>query len=76
MRLARRQRSPLGGNNQPELTDDLWSLRFDLHPRTAWIVDASTGRFLAVNGAAIALYGFDVDEFLMMRANDPRLSWS
>jgi PAS domain S-box-containing protein len=45
---------------------------FDVHPQPMWVVDASTLAFLAVNGAAMRLYGYSKDEFLAMTADQIR----
>jgi PAS domain S-box-containing protein len=45
---------------------------FDVHPQPMWVVDAGTFSFLAVNGAAIRLYGYSKDEFLAMTADQIR----
>ena len=45
---------------------------FDVHPQPMWVVDASTLAFLAVNGAAMRLYGYSSDEFLAMSADQIR----
>jgi len=45
---------------------------FDVHPQPMWVVDASTLAFLAVNGAAIRLYGYSKEEFLAMSADQVR----
>lgn len=45
---------------------------FDVHPQPMWVVDANTFAFLAVNGAAIRLYGYSKDEFLGMTADQIR----
>jgi PAS domain S-box-containing protein len=37
-----------------------------------WVVDANTLAFLAVNGAAMRLYGYSHDEFLAMTADQIR----
>lgn len=39
---------------------------FEDNPQPMWIWDTSTGRFLAVNDAAVAHYGYSRDEFLAM----------
>src|SRR5476651_1850016 len=39
---------------------------FDAHPVPMWIVDAATYRFVAVNPAALAHYGYNELEFLSM----------
>jgi PAS domain S-box-containing protein len=45
---------------------------FDVHPQPMWVVDASTLAFLAVNGAAMRLYGYSSEEFLAMSADQIR----
>jgi len=45
---------------------------FDVHPNPMWVVDAKTLAFLAVNGAALGLYGYTKDEFLKMTADQIR----
>ena len=37
---------------------------FDVQPQPMWVVDAKTLAFLAVNGAAMRLYGYSKEEFL------------
>ncbi len=43
---------------------------FDAHPVPMWIVDAATYRFVAVNPAALAHYGYNELEFLSMSMRD------
>ena len=43
---------------------------FDAHPVPMWIVDAATYRFVAVNPAALAHYGYNELEFLSMSVRD------
>lgn len=45
---------------------------FENNPMPMWIIDIDTFRFLAVNEAAIAHYGFSQEEFLSMTAFDIR----
>src|SRR5213593_3024748 len=54
--------APLPSVTSPVDQQDL----FDLIPLPAWIFDTSTLRFLSVNDAAVARYGFSRDEFLRM----------
>jgi len=42
-------------------------------PLPAWVFDLETLKFLEVNDAAIALYGYKKEEFLSMRISDLRL---
>jgi diguanylate cyclase (GGDEF)-like protein/PAS domain S-box-containing protein len=43
---------------------------FDAHPVPMWIVDAASYRFVAVNPAALAHYGYNELEFLSMSVRD------
>jgi two-component system, cell cycle sensor histidine kinase and response regulator CckA len=43
-----------------------YRLLFDSNPHPMWVFDAETLAFLAVNDAAVALYGFSREEFLGM----------
>jgi PAS domain S-box-containing protein len=45
---------------------------FDVHPQPMWVVDANTLAFMAVNGAAIRLYGYSLEEFLALTADQIR----
>lgn len=45
---------------------------FDVNPYPMWVVDAKTLAFLAVNDAAIRLYGYSHEEFLAMTAEQIR----
>lgn len=45
---------------------------FEVHPQPMWVVDANTLAFLAVNGAAMRLYGYAKAEFLAMTADQIR----
>ena len=45
---------------------------FESNPHPMWVFDAETHRFLAVNQAAIAGYGYSRDEFLAMTIEDIR----
>jgi PAS domain S-box-containing protein len=45
---------------------------FDVHPQPMWVVDVNTLAFLAVNGAAMRLYGYSKEEFLAMTADQIR----
>jgi PAS domain S-box-containing protein len=42
------------------------------HPRPMWVYDRETLRFLEVNNAAVAIYGYSGDEFKSMRLTDIR----
>ncbi|HXR11792.1 MAG TPA: PAS domain S-box protein [Gaiellaceae bacterium] len=45
---------------------------FELHPSPMWLFDLETLRFLAVNDAAVAAYGWSREEFLAMTIEDIR----
>jgi PAS domain S-box-containing protein len=45
---------------------------FELNPLPMWIRDAETFRFLAVNEASLATYGYTREEFLAMTVHDIR----
>jgi diguanylate cyclase (GGDEF)-like protein/PAS domain S-box-containing protein len=49
-------------------------LLFDSNPVPMWVHDAETGRILAVNDAAIGLYGYGRDQFLSMSTRDFHLT--
>src|SRR6266849_6313489 len=46
---------------------------FERHPQPMWVFDPVSLRFLAVNEAAVATYGYSRDEFLAMTIADIRL---
>ncbi len=43
---------------------------FEHNPNPMWVFDSETMRFLAVNDAAVAHYGYSRDEFLQMKLQD------
>ncbi|MGH8372081.1 MAG: ATP-binding protein [Gammaproteobacteria bacterium] len=45
---------------------------FEFNPAPMWVYERGTGRFLEVNGAAIARYGYSREEFLRMTLHDIR----
>lgn len=53
-------------------SEDTHRLLFDLGPLPAWVFDRETLRFLAVNDAAVAHYGYSRAEFLEMTVKDVR----
>ena len=52
--------------------DEQYRLLFECNPLPMWVYDYETLRFLAVNEAAVRLYGYSRDEFLSMTINDIR----
>ncbi|CAM3378833.1 PAS domain S-box protein [Rhodothermus bifroesti] len=57
---------------QLEASEAQYRLLFENNPRPMWIYDLETLRFLAVNQAAVALYGYREEEFLGMTILDIR----
>jgi PAS domain S-box-containing protein len=55
-----------------EDSEERYRMLFDVQPQPMWVVDAKTLAFLAVNGAAMRLYGYSKDEFLAMTADQIR----
>ncbi len=53
-------------------TAEQYRLLFEGNPNPMWVYDRETLRFLAVNDAAIAHYGYRSDEFLQMTLRDIR----
>jgi PAS domain S-box-containing protein len=49
-----------------------YRLLFEVMPLPAWVYDVQTFRFLAVNPAAVAHYGYTVEQFLQMTILDIR----
>ena len=47
-------------------------LLFDNNPVAMWVFDRETLRFLAVNDAAVACYGYSREQFLTMKVTDIR----
>jgi PAS domain S-box-containing protein len=48
-------------------------LAFASHPEAMWLLDRRTGRFLDVNAAALARYGYDKASFLALHLRDLRV---
>jgi PAS domain S-box-containing protein len=53
-------------------SEERYRLLFEASPNPMWVYDRETLRFLAVNAAAIARYGYSEDEFLAMRITEIR----
>ncbi len=51
-------------------SEERYRLLFESNPFPAWVMDAEDYRFLAVNAAAVKLYGYSRQEFLQMNAED------
>jgi len=50
--------------------DSLYRYSFEENPPPMWVVDLSSGRFLAVNDSAVSQYGFTRQEFLQLSLSD------
>jgi len=55
-----------------EESEERYRLLFEVHPQPMWVVDANSLAFLAVNSAALGLYGYSRDEFRAMTADQIR----
>jgi PAS domain S-box-containing protein len=55
-----------------EESEERYRLLFEVHPQPMWVVDAKSLAFLAVNGAALGLYGYSREEFRSMTADQIR----
>ena len=51
-----------------KMREESYRLLFDSNPMPMWIIDTQTKRFLAVNDAAVAHYGYSRERFLAMSA--------
>ncbi|HVU32849.1 MAG TPA: PAS domain S-box protein [Opitutaceae bacterium] len=73
---ALRERAESEGRKVAELalrqSEERYRLLFEVNPRPMWVLDAITLRFLAVNQAAIAHYGWSRDEFLALNVRELR----
>lgn len=47
-----------------------YHMLFDASPEASWVLDTTTGEFLAVNDAAVARYGYSREEFRTLRIHD------
>src|SRR5690606_35929188 len=52
--------------------DASYRLLFQQNPQVMWVYESGTGRFLDVNAAALAKYGYSREEFLGMTIYDIR----
>jgi hypothetical protein len=55
-----------------QASEEKYRLLFDANPNPMWVFDPETLAFLAVNQAAVRLYGYSLDEFLGMTIKDIR----
>ncbi|MGZ2485163.1 diguanylate cyclase (GGDEF)-like protein/PAS domain S-box-containing protein [Rhizobium pisi] len=64
--------APLTKTEQAEAPNDDFRTLFAMHPSPMWVYDPVTLRFLIVNEAAAALYGYGADEYPDMTVLDIR----
>ncbi|WP_081159990.1 PAS domain S-box protein [Ensifer aridi] len=50
----------------PQQSESYYVQLFDSHPQPMWVYDTETFRFLMVNNAAVARYGYSREDFLKM----------
>lgn len=53
-------------------SEERYRLLFDQNPQPIWVFDRETFRFLAVNQAALDMYGYSREEFLAMEVTEVR----
>jgi diguanylate cyclase (GGDEF)-like protein/PAS domain S-box-containing protein len=53
-------------------SESIFRQLFYQSPQPMWVLDGETGRFLAVNDAAVAKYGYSAEEFLGMTGGELR----
>ncbi|GIW84641.1 MAG: hybrid sensor histidine kinase/response regulator [Gemmataceae bacterium] len=51
-------------------SEERYRLLFDGNPQPMWVIESHTGRFLAVNEAAIRVYQYNREEFSCLKASD------
>ncbi len=66
------ERAPASAAADTDASGEEYRLLFAGNPLPMWVYDTETLAFLAVNGAATALYGYAESEFLAMTINDIR----
>ncbi len=57
---------------EPWRVEQGYRLLFDAHPQPMWVFDQNSKRILAVNAAAVARYGYPIEEFLQLHIMDIR----
>ncbi|AHG93812.1 diguanylate cyclase (plasmid) [Gemmatirosa kalamazoonensis] len=72
MLLAAAWRNARAAEASARDSEERYRLLFASSPRPTWVYDTETLRFLAVNPAAVAHYGFSESEFLAMTLADIR----
>jgi PAS domain S-box-containing protein len=55
-------------------SESRYRLLFDCNPQPMWVFDLQTRRFIAINEAALRLYRYSRDEFLLMETVDSLLA--
>ena len=70
--IARDINERLRGVEALHQSEDSYRALFERHPGPMWLYDLETHRFLTVNEAAIASYGYSREEFLAMTIEELR----
>ena len=63
---------PTRADEAQRLSEDHYRVLFDEHPVPMWVYDPATLRFLSVNHAAVAHYGYSREEFMSLLRTDGR----
>src|SRR5437763_16586495 len=63
---------PIRDDEALRLSEDHYRVLFDEHPVPMWVYDPDTLRFLSVNEAAAAHYGYSREEFMALSIADIR----
>src|SRR5437870_11996344 len=63
---------PTRADEAQRLSEDHYRVLFDEHPVPMWVYDPDTLRFLSVNDAAVAHYGYSREEFMALSIADIR----
>ena len=72
--IARDINERLRGVEALHQSEDSYRALFERHPSPMWLNDLETLRFLTVNEAAIASYGYSREEFLSMTIDEIRVA--
>ena len=72
--IARDINERLRGVEALHQSEDSYRALFERHPSPMWLYDLETLRFLTVNEAAIASYGYSREEFLSMTIDEIRVA--
>jgi diguanylate cyclase (GGDEF)-like protein/PAS domain S-box-containing protein len=71
-RIAERTRDLVQIGDRLQQSESQYRMLFEHNPHPMWVYDLATLRFVAVNAAAAAHYGYTAEEFLAMTIRDIR----